>query len=261
MPFSPIKSNTDPKNNPTPASLFKPIEKTVRTSQVLAREIRKFIVRGQIKPGQSLPSERDLARSFQVTRTVVREALRSLEQLRLVSVRQGSKIIVLDYLTSAGIEFVADLLLGSMEEPEETMKDIAEAWWVIGRAMMFYAVENFHPRDLDSIVKAVLAYIRESDKKQGDLRHLQGLDYEVQNRLMRSTGNRAMILLHNSMRHVYSHVADLFEPIVENSEYLALNYTRLIHALSKNDVNAAKKIFENYFDHGREALRRGTGWF
>ncbi|SHL48635.1 transcriptional regulator, GntR family [Desulfatibacillum alkenivorans DSM 16219] len=259
MSFDPIrKKYQDQQNAP---ALFKPLEKTVRTSQVLAGEIRKYIVQGKFKPGQSLPSERDLAKSFQVTRTVVREAVRSLEQLRLVSVRQGGKIRVLDYLASAGIEFAADLLLGSDEEPSEMMKDIADAWWVIGRAMMFYAVENFKSEDLDDLLEAVLAYIRESDKKRGDYKRLQGLDYEVQNRLMRSTGNRAMILLHNSMRHVYSHVADLFTPIVQNSEHIAGNYTRLMYHLSKKDVKGAKKVFESYFNHGREALRRGDGNF
>ncbi|MBI9077783.1 MAG: FadR family transcriptional regulator [Desulfatibacillum sp.] len=257
MPFDPIKNTEDPSlENSTPAT-FKPLEKTIRTSQVLAGEIRKYIVQGRFKPGDSLPSERDLAKSFQVTRTVVREALRSLEQLRLVSVRQGSKVTVRDYLTSAGIEFVADLLLGSKDKPTDIMKDIAETWSVIGKAMMYYAVENFRPEDLDSLVEAVLAYIRESDKKDSDPRRLQGLDYEIQNRLMLSTGNRAMILLHNSMRHIYSHVAELFEPIVENPEFLAGGYTRLVHALSKGDARAAKKVFESYFDHGREALARG----
>ncbi len=240
----------------SPLSIFKPLEKTVRSSQLLANEIRKLIVQGKIKPGETLPPERDMAKSFQVTRPTVREALRSLEQLRLVSIRQGSGITVRNYLTTAGIEFVADLLLGAGNNMQSLMRDISEAWWVIGRAMMFYAVEQYRKEHEDFLLEAIMAYLREASSDDPEPRRLQELDYEVQNRLMHGTGNQAMILLHNSMRHIYSHVATLFEPIVENPIFISNVYSYLMHALDKGDTQRAKEVFAEYFDHGKEALAR-----
>jgi GntR family transcriptional regulator, transcriptional repressor for pyruvate dehydrogenase complex len=52
-------------------------------------QIRDAILSGQIAEGQRLPNERDLAERFGVGRPTVREALRSLETLGMVSIRPG----------------------------------------------------------------------------------------------------------------------------------------------------------------------------
>lgn len=51
----------------------------------VAHRIREAIIAGHLVPGDSLPTERDLAESFQVSRTSVREALRALQAEGLVA--------------------------------------------------------------------------------------------------------------------------------------------------------------------------------
>jgi GntR family transcriptional regulator, transcriptional repressor for pyruvate dehydrogenase complex len=60
-----------------------------RRSDHVVREIRKAIVRRELRPGQKLPPEQDLARQFGVSRSALREALRSLELSGYLSVRRG----------------------------------------------------------------------------------------------------------------------------------------------------------------------------
>lgn len=57
----------------------------------VAERIREWIFSGTFKPGERLPSELSLARTFGVSRSVVREALRGLEQLGVIAVRRGYK--------------------------------------------------------------------------------------------------------------------------------------------------------------------------
>ena len=79
-------------------SRFKPI-KPARVSEEVAEQIKQSILLGQFKTGEKLPSERELAEEFEVSRVAVREALRALANSGFVSTRQGS----------AGGAFVTDL--------------------------------------------------------------------------------------------------------------------------------------------------------
>ena len=58
-------------------------------SKRISRELLTSILRGEIAPGQALPSEDDLASQFDVSRPVVREAVKELAVLGLVESRQG----------------------------------------------------------------------------------------------------------------------------------------------------------------------------
>lgn len=61
----------------------------VRAYESIVKQIEDAIFRGELRPGQRLPSERDLTTEFAVSRATVREALRVLESSGLVRSRQG----------------------------------------------------------------------------------------------------------------------------------------------------------------------------
>lgn len=60
----------------------------------IADEIRGYIIRNQIKPGERLPTERELAEMLGVSRTSVREGIRLLETLQFLEVRPKRGITV-----------------------------------------------------------------------------------------------------------------------------------------------------------------------
>jgi GntR family transcriptional regulator, transcriptional repressor for pyruvate dehydrogenase complex len=77
---------------------FKPIRQ-FRVSEEVREQLKQSILQGHFKAGDRLPSERDLAEEFQVSRVAIREALRTLENSGFVTTRQGP----------AGGAFVTDL--------------------------------------------------------------------------------------------------------------------------------------------------------
>ncbi|WP_176451639.1 FadR/GntR family transcriptional regulator [Enemella dayhoffiae] len=62
-----------------------------KTAEVVARAIRTQILRGELREGESLPSESELMTQFGVSRPSLREAFRILESERLIEVRRGSR--------------------------------------------------------------------------------------------------------------------------------------------------------------------------
>ena len=63
--------------------------KSDKVSQHIIDQIRNAIFDGRLKPGDKLPSERELIENFKVGKATLREALRSLEVLGFLEIRKG----------------------------------------------------------------------------------------------------------------------------------------------------------------------------
>jgi GntR family transcriptional repressor for pyruvate dehydrogenase complex len=99
------------------ASSWPPVE-PVRSTRVyleIVRQIRGLIGDGHLKSGDRLPPERDLAERFRVSRTSVREALRTLESLGLIEIRAGEGAFVREISVEALIEPLALVILTQRE--------------------------------------------------------------------------------------------------------------------------------------------------
>lgn len=68
--------------------MFEPVQ-SVRAYERVVEQIEEAILSGRVKPGDRLPGERELMRTFDVGRTTVREALRVLQSKGLVRSRPG----------------------------------------------------------------------------------------------------------------------------------------------------------------------------
>jgi len=80
-----------------------------RLYEQIARKLAKAISAGEYAVGQRLPSERDLAQAFDVSRPTVREAIVALELDGLVDVRIGSGVYVIHREPPAGAERYKDI--------------------------------------------------------------------------------------------------------------------------------------------------------
>lgn len=82
---------------------------TQRLYEQIARKLAGAIARGEYKVGQRLPSERDLAQAFDVSRPTIREAIIALELDGLVEVRTGSGVYVINTQPPSGQPGVTDV--------------------------------------------------------------------------------------------------------------------------------------------------------
>ena len=69
---------------------YKPVKRQAKLSSQVAEQIQQFILSRDLKPGERLPTERELGDTFKVSRTVIREAIRTLEARGLVTTHTGS---------------------------------------------------------------------------------------------------------------------------------------------------------------------------
>ena len=79
---------------------FEPIQQE-KLSQGVIRQIEGLILRGILRPGERLPSERELSERMSVSRPSLREALSDLQDRKLLSSKAGAGVYVADVLGSA----------------------------------------------------------------------------------------------------------------------------------------------------------------
>ena len=97
-----------------------------RLSDDISLQLQRKIISGEFPEGMKLPPERDLARQLGVNRTTIREAIRDLEQMGLLQVRQGDGIYVKDYLESDNLRILWLMLHGEKGLNGKALGDILQ---------------------------------------------------------------------------------------------------------------------------------------
>jgi DNA-binding FadR family transcriptional regulator len=88
-----------------------------RVSDQVFERLVSAILKGELKPGEPLATQRELATEFGVSPLLVRQAIHRLEELDLVRVRQGSTTIVLDPSESNDIRVLQHRVEAAAAEP------------------------------------------------------------------------------------------------------------------------------------------------
>src|SRR4030042_3834007 len=87
-----------------------------RAYEDIVQQVLTLIEDGKLKRGDQLPSERELTETFKVSRTTVREAIRTLESMKLLQCRQGTGTYVLASSEEALIQPLAAALFNKKDD-------------------------------------------------------------------------------------------------------------------------------------------------
>ncbi len=105
---------------------FRAVRKT-RVSQDIIEQVRDLFTSGRLKPGDRLPSERELSQALSVSRSSVREAVRAMESLGLIEARAGEGTFVASLSGNRG----SDPLVASLHQDWSTQHKLFEVRRVI----------------------------------------------------------------------------------------------------------------------------------
>jgi len=93
-----------------------------RLYEEIVQQFHALIRQGTLKHGDRLPSERELSEQFKVSRSSVREAIRSLELQGLVVSRRGSGT----FINTENLEAALDLVAANLNVGEAALQDVFE---------------------------------------------------------------------------------------------------------------------------------------
>ena len=216
------------------AALPVPIPRLSVPDHVFAR-LREGILAGDYRPGERLPPQRALAAEFEVNMASVREALKRLQQLRLVEVRHGDATRVLDWRRSGGLE--ALVLQGSGEQA--IVGDLFEA-----RRVLLVEAARLAARRRSEEQATALLELADAVALAGDDQSALLADWEFMSVLVESAGNLVFQLVMNSVRELYLPRADAFAALVADRGARAKHYARAAACVSAGDSDGAEAAIE-----------------
>ena len=121
-----------------------------RLHEDVADQLRDAILDGRFPAGSKLPPERELALEFRVNRTSVREAIKVLEGLGLVAVRQGDGATVRP-LAEASLEILGPMIFHGGRIDVALVAEMAEVMRPLLLELGRLAIERYRPEDLATI--------------------------------------------------------------------------------------------------------------
>src|ERR1700756_1823155 len=142
----------------------KALYRLVRTSRLyeqIVQQIEESIVKGDLKPGDQLPAERDLAQRFGVSRTAVREAVKALREKGLVEAYPGRGTFITDG-TPQALRQSLDLMV-KIGQPEGSTH-LAEVRAILEPEIAALAAARIQDAELTTMRDAVAAMDRAGAK-------------------------------------------------------------------------------------------------
>ena len=234
--------------------MLKPVEKQ-RVAEEIAEQLRSLILTGQYPPGSKLPPERELSKRLRVNRASLREALKKLEHLGLVRIRQGDGTRVQDFMQTGGIELVQHLLPLGGGRPE-LIRDLLEFRRIFGRELARLAAAR-STGDKDGIAR--LRALADKAERAGGAAELFDLDFDFYVALGTMSGNQVMLLLLNTVRDGVRGFMPLLANLAGPQELVRKHHRELIAAIERGDVSGAGKIADDYLRMGAELAARVGG--
>jgi DNA-binding FadR family transcriptional regulator len=233
-----------------------------KTSELIAAQLRRQIVRGAVKPGERLPPETQLMEQFGVSRPTIREAFRILETERLIAVRPGSRggaqVVAPD--PSVAARYVGLLL----QLQGATIDDVYEARKVAEpqcAAMLAQCRTEQDIADLNAVVAAIESASEATDAKVPDPVEWSRLSHRFHELIMERSGNKTLALQGAVLRdivamHTELRVSRNFD-VAESPEHFSLalrSYKKLVALIEAGDADGARQLWRSHMDTAAEFL-------
>jgi GntR family transcriptional regulator, transcriptional repressor for pyruvate dehydrogenase complex len=244
--------------------LFSPIH-THRAFEEVSAEIKRLIFKGELKPGDRLPSEAELANQFHVGRQTIREALRLLELSGFISVQKGGaggprvRETILNTISNA--------FLDSFQMGRISMDELTAARVEIEKIVLRNVFKNAGPSDLGGLrenVRTAREKIERGEQIFDENIHFHRL-------LAEASKNRVLAIVVESILAIVAHFRSLFIMDLEVPREVVSLHERLLDAVERGDQETAAAIldrhlravgerFKNLVDGVRpEKKRKGVG--
>lgn len=211
----------------------KQLLRVVRLYEQVASTLRGQIVQGELALGQKLPTEREIAARYGVSRNVVREAVRTLANDGLVQVRQGSGVYVADGASRA----LSDSLELAITLGDATRKfhDLIEIRQLVEPGVAALAAERATSQDLESLRKEVAVM----DEAASDVEAFITADHRFHVAIGKASGNSLVpLMLDPIVELLHEQRQRLF--FVEHSASTAQDFHhKILAAIQQRDPRAA----------------------
>jgi GntR family transcriptional repressor for pyruvate dehydrogenase complex len=214
-----------------------------RLHEEIVSIIQKQIMNGTITPGTKLPPEREMAETFNVNRTTLREALSKLENLELLEIRHGDGIYAKNFLDSGNMDLIKAAV--SIDEDNTTLLSLLETRRLLVPEIAYLAAQRRTPADLNELKQVIL-------KK--DITMLER-DIKVHQIIARSAQNLLFTIALNFFNQVFRAYGYLYFDDERNVKRSREFHKEIYEAIKTGEPETARRIMKDVLHYAEEAVK------
>jgi GntR family transcriptional repressor for pyruvate dehydrogenase complex len=209
-------------------------------SEKIAAQVLSLIKDRQLKGGEKLPPERELAAMLQVSRASLREAFRALAAIGAIESRQGDGT----YVTTNDPELVTEQLDYVVSLNDSTFTNLFEARRVLDIGIVTYAAQRITQEE----IKALEAYMHEVHYR--DYAAFLLADLEFHELIARSARNPIFVSPYLASIRRLGRVSRITSnPMVGLPEQSFIDHQAIFEALKAHNPEAARIAMTEHLDH------------
>jgi GntR family transcriptional regulator, transcriptional repressor for pyruvate dehydrogenase complex len=200
--------------------------KTVKSSDVVIKNLLALIIRGVVKPGDKLPSTEHLAKEMGTSVISAREAVQSLAAVGLVEIRHGRGLF--------------------MTQGRPVIEELLEARKVIESYNAMMAARNIDGKGLESIEH--LLGRMDKEMEAGDIDSFSELDYEFHHTLGKVAGNRILLKTLENIKDLLRYQQSMINQLPHIIRNSTKRHRGIFTAIKKRDPESAGAIMTKHID-------------
>jgi len=220
--------------------MYAPLEKEKkgRYYEMIVDRIKSMIINGQLKCGDKLPSERELADKFQVSRVPIREALKILEYLGVLDAQSDGM-----YIKNVGVNDLLNKVDFAFDATSDMILNLLEVRISLEGTAAYYAALRHTDEDIQ-LIRESLETMRKL--KQANLHNDEHI------LAMRQQSHKFHICMVNAAKNpVLISVYEKLYELLEISRQLTIN----ISGISYDSILAHEAIFHRIVERDCDGAR------
>ena len=225
--------------------MFRKIKQN-RMYENIVNQVLEAIFRGDLKPNDKLPSEKELGEIFGVSRVTVREAIRSMEQFGIIVVRQGSRGGA--YVRKMDLDAVVNQIGNALKMTNVTFPHLAKARASLEREILRELIPSkITEKDCERLVKNIDMAEAQFLKNENSERLRTNFGFHTM--LAGITDNPIVILMHKVIVDLSTEFFENVEASVPMVKKTLDQHRKIVELLKQSKFEEAGKIcFQHIVD-------------
>ena len=222
------------------AAGFRPVRLT-RASDEVVRQIKARIFGSRLPPGAQLPSEKELARQFGLSRITIRDALRVLESEGLIDIKVGARGGA--FVSRPSARRVSESLTTLLRLRQITIQELTEARLAVEPSVASLAAQRATAEDIAAMEQAVAG--ARAGRAAGDPRFMP---HSVAFHLALAEAARNQVLLSTvaSFRDPFHEALETLLPADDMARRAITDHHRILAAIKARDGGRAQRLMHEH---------------
>ncbi|GEO24254.1 GntR family transcriptional regulator [Alicyclobacillus acidoterrestris] len=210
--------------------MFQPVSDSIALSQKIIAQFTDAIIRGELKPGDRIPPERELAAMFGVSRTAIRDAIKILSGRGILKVRHGVGIFVADEKP------IDSDVFGAMGGTNVNLRDLFDIRKVLETEAAAWAAQ----RAETSHIERLQEILEDATNHESDLARLAERDAQFHVAIAEASKNVLLVRVMWNLLDALAESRTYSLGLPQRAQQSLVEHGRILDAIRRHDVESAR---------------------